>query len=203
MFADLPRSVEFQISHLNSKQSWQSPVRLLAKNPSVKSPSSLLASSPLGRSNEKWIDAYYTRWCGLLKPSCRSAKLKPVLVALVIDAPNACNTQVLEICQSYRDTFNSSRTQDIRAVSIDVQTGIQALERTADDLRPRSAMIAHREYGYTRHETLALCRNLYITTSKILSLILCDTRTEVDFLQNMDGLVCLDPKAQWRFMPDS
>jgi transposase len=120
-----------------------------------------------------------------------------------IDEPKAWNAQVLEICQTYRDAIELHRNQGIHTVSIDEQTGIQAIERIAADLHPQSGMIARREYEYIRHGTLGLFGNLHIATGKILSPILRATRTEEDFLENIDGLVCTDAKAQWRFVTDN
>ena len=120
-----------------------------------------------------------------------------------IDDPEAWNAQVLEICDTYRDAIELYRTQGIHTVSIDEQTGIQALERIAADLLPQSGMIARREYEYIRHGTLGLFGNLHIATGKILSPMLRETRTEEDFLENIDGLVCTDAEAQWRFVTDN
>jgi transposase len=120
-----------------------------------------------------------------------------------IDDPVAWNAQVLEICQTYRDALDLYRTQGIHTVSIDEQTGIQALERIAADLLPQRGMIARREYEYIRHGTLALFGNLHIATGEILSPMVRVTRTEEDFLENIDGLVCTDPAAQWRFVTDN
>ena len=64
-------------------------------------------------------------------------------------------------------------------------------------------MIARREYEYIRHGTLGLFGNLHIATGKILSPMLRETRTEEDFLENIDGLVCTDAEAQWRFVTDN
>ena len=64
-------------------------------------------------------------------------------------------------------------------------------------------MIARREYEYIRHGTLGLFGNLHIATGKILSPMLRETRTEEDFLENIDGLVCSDAEAQWRFVTDN
>lgn len=120
-----------------------------------------------------------------------------------IDDPEAWNAQVLEICDTYRDAIELYRTQGIHTVSIDEQTGIQALERIAADLLPQSGMIARREYEYIRHGTLGLFGNLHIATGKILSPMLRETRTEEDFLENIDGLICTDAEAQWRFVTDN
>ena len=42
-----------------------------------------------------------------------------------------------------------------------------------------------------------------MATGQILLPMLRETRTEEDFLENVDSLVCTDPEAQWRFVTDS
>ena len=64
-------------------------------------------------------------------------------------------------------------------------------------------MLARREYEYTRHGTLGLFGNLHVATGEILSPLIRETRTEEDFLENIDGLVCTDADAQWRFITDN
>jgi hypothetical protein len=120
-----------------------------------------------------------------------------------IDDPEVWNTQVLEVCDTYRDATELYRTDGIHTVSIDEQTGIQALERIAADLLPRCGMLARREYEYIRHGTLGLFGNLHVATGQILSPLIRETRTEEDFLENIDGLVHTDPDAQWRFVTDN
>ena len=117
-----------------------------------------------------------------------------------IDDPEAWNAQVVEICNTYRDAIELYRTQGVHTVSIDEQTGIQALERIAPDLLSRSGMLARREYEYIRHGTLGLFGNLHVATGKILSPLIRETRTEEDFLENVDGLVQTDEEAHWRFV---
>ena len=120
-----------------------------------------------------------------------------------IDDPEAWNAQVLEVCNAYRNAIELYRTDGIHTVSIDEQTGIQALERIAADLLPCRGLLARREYEYIRHGTLGLFGNLHVATGEILSPWIRATRTEADFLENIDGLVCTDPDAPWRFVTDN
>lgn len=110
---------------------------------------------------------------------------------------------MVEICSVYREAIELYNTQNIHTVSIDEQTGIQALERIARDLLPQPGMLARREYEYIRHGTLGLFGNLHVATGKILSPMIRETRTEEDFLENIDGLVCTDVSACWRFVTDN
>jgi len=93
--------------------------------------------------------------------------------------------------------------QQASIVSIDEQTGIQALERIAPDLLPQPGEIARREYEYTRHGTLCLFGNLHVATGEILAPLLQQTRTEEDFLENLQNLVRIDRDAKWRFVTDN
>ena len=120
-----------------------------------------------------------------------------------IDDPEAWNAQVVEICNTYRHAIELYRTQGVHTVSIDEQTGIQALERIAPDLLSCPGMLARREYEYIRHGTLGLFGNLHVATGKILSPLIRETRTEEDFLENVDGLVQTDAQSHWRFVTDN
>ena len=91
----------------------------------------------------------------------------------------------------------------MHTVSIDEQTGIQALQRIACDLLPKAGMFARREYEYIRHGTLGLFGNLHVATGKILSPLIRATRTEEDFVENIAGVVQTDPRADWRFVTDN
>ncbi len=93
--------------------------------------------------------------------------------------------------------------QGLHTVSIDEQTGIQALQRIAADLLPGCGRIARREYEYIRHGTLGLFGNLHVATGQILSPLIRQTRTEEDFLENIDGLVSTDANATWRLVTDN
>jgi hypothetical protein len=107
------------------------------------------------------------------------------------------------VCQAYREAARLHREIGLQTVSIDEQTGIQALERIAADLLPRPGLIARREYEYLRHGTLCLFGNLHVVSGKLLAPLLQPTRTEDDFLLNVQNLVALDPNGAWRFITDN
>ena len=67
----------------------------------------------------------------------------------------------------------------------------------------RPVVASRREYEYIRHGTLGLFGNLHIATGQILSPLIRHTRTEEDFLENIDGLVSTDPTATWRLITDN
>ena len=63
--------------------------------------------------------------------------------------------------------------------------------------------IAHREYEYIRHGTLCLFGNYHVATGKVLAPIIRDTRTETDFLENLDNIVLLDPNTRYLIICDN
>ena len=107
------------------------------------------------------------------------------------------------MCQAYREAQQQFETTGLHTVSIDEQTGIQALERIAGDLLPQPGLIARREYEYTRHGTTCLFGNFDVVTGEILAPMLGPTRTEPDFLKNIQNLIALDPLGRWRLITDN
>lgn len=117
--------------------------------------------------------------------------------------PDVFASQVRSVCEAYQAAIGLFKTQGIHTVSIDEQTGIQALERIAPDKLVRVGQVARLEYEYKRHGTVGLFGNLHVATGKILSPLLRTTRTEQDFVENIDNLVRTDPRASWRFIVDN
>lgn len=68
---------------------------------------------------------------------------------------------------------------------------------------PLPGLIARREYEYIRHGTLGLFGNLHVPTGRIIAPLIRATRTEEDFLENVDNIVSTDPDAHWRFVADN
>ena len=64
-------------------------------------------------------------------------------------------------------------------------------------------MTALREYEYIRHGTLCLFGNFHVATGKILSPMIRQTRTEEDYLENLDNLIFPDPDARYRIIADN
>jgi hypothetical protein len=111
--------------------------------------------------------------------------------------------QVRAVCQAYAEALPLYQLSGVHTVSIDEQTGIQALERIAKDKPVRPGQFARLEYEYIRHGTIGLFGNLHVATGQILCPLLRETRTEEDFLENIDNLVQTDPAARWRFILDN
>lgn len=120
-----------------------------------------------------------------------------------IDDPGQWNAAVLAVCDAYREALKLYDQHGVHTVCIDEQTGIQALERVAEDLPVRPGRIARREYEYIRHGTVGLFGNFHVPTGKILAPMIRSTRTEEDFLENLDNLLQLDTDASWRLVVDN
>lgn len=110
---------------------------------------------------------------------------------------------MLSVCQAYREAQQQFEWRGLHTVSIDEQTGLQALQRIAADLWPRPGRIARREYEYMRHGTTCLFGNLDVVTGQILAPMLHPTRSEADFLRNIQNLIATDPLGSWRFVADN
>lgn len=111
--------------------------------------------------------------------------------------------RVATICNTYHDSIFLYETQGIHTVCVDEQTGIQALERIAADLPARPGCIGKKEYEYIRHGTTGLFGNFHVPTGRILAPLLRDTRTEEDFLENLNNIIYTDVKGTWRLIVDN
>jgi len=109
---------------------------------------------------------------------------------------------VKKVCDTYL-TAADNELQGIHTVSVDEKTGIQALEREAPT-QPMSPGKPERiESNYDRHGTTCLFGNLNVATGEIIAPKLQATRTEEDFVENIDAIVATDPSAEWVFVCDN
>lgn len=150
------------------------------------------------------LDAISARWCRHLLARC---KLRPHRNKYWLFSPDKYDEdfeqRVATICQIYREAIELHQQRGVHTVCIDEQTGIQALERIALDLLPEPGRVAKREFEYKRHGTIGLFGNFHVATGRILSPLLRETRTEEDFLENLDGLLAHDRKGAWRIVVDN
>lgn len=144
------------------------------------------------------------RWIGKLlrRAAIRPHKNKYWLTSKDKTDPNF-RQRVAEVCAAYRDAISVYEYKGIHTVCIDEQTGIQALQRIAPDRLAKPEMAVLREYEYVRHGTLCLFGNLHVPTGRILSPMLRETRTEEDYLENIDALVSQDAGAGYRLIADN
>ncbi len=123
-----------------------------------------------------------------------------------------------EICSAYHDAAEAN-PQSVQIVSIDEMTGIQALERIADNkpMQPAKVVptepgsinvrkpgkIELREYEYKRHGTQTLIAALNVTTGLVCGAV-GDTRTEEDFAAFIDSLLSsAEQTVSWRIICDN
>ena len=150
------------------------------------------------------IDAITPRWVSEL---LRRAKIRPHRNKYWLFSKDRrdpdFDARVAIICNAYHEAIPLYQQHGIHTISIDEQTGIQALQRIAKDLLPVPGQFAKREYEYRRHGTIGLFGNLHVATGKIIAPMLRETRTEEDFLENLNNVVCTDPDATFRLIVDN
>lgn len=136
--------------------------------------------------------------------------------------------EVKAICDIYGDAVEALE-KNIRVVSLDEKTGIQALEsrrcrlfislltlwkqlsgddlfkenkRVCPDKLSRPGQKAKLEFEYIRHGTQALLAGFEVGTGKVIKAHLGKTRTEEDFADLVRNIVAEDPSATWIFVLD-
>jgi transposase len=87
-------------------------------------------------------------------------------------------------------------------VSIDVKPGMQAIQRDGSTLPMKPGSAERREFNYIRHGTQCLLATLHLGTGQLLAPTIQDTRTEQDFMEQIDRLVQTDPTAPWILLCD-
>ena len=82
-------------------------------------------------------------------------------------------------------------------------TGIQALERKANDLPMRPGKVLRREFEYTRHGTQTLIASFDIVSGQVIYPSVGDSRTEIDYLTHVQQTIATDPDApRWHLIMD-
>lgn len=150
------------------------------------------------------IDSISPRWVTEL---LRRADLRPHLNKYWLFSKDRrdpdFDERVAVICKAYSEAIPLYEQSGVHTISMDEQTGIQALERIAQDLLPKPSAVAKREYEYRRHGTIGLFGNLHVATGKIIAPMLRATRTEEDFLENLNNVICTDPQGTFRIILDN
>ena len=91
-----------------------------------------------------------------------------------------------EVCTLYHEAPAAAQ-QDVRTVSVDEMTGVQALERAAPDLLVQPGKVARREFEYIRHGTQTVIAAFDVATGQLTASV-GDTRTEQDYANFLDTL---------------
>jgi hypothetical protein len=107
-----------------------------------------------------------------------------------------------DVCTLYNDATAAAR-EDVRTVSIDEMTGVQALERAAPDLPMQPGKVARREFEYIRHGTQTLIAAFDVVTGQVTASI-GETRTELDHARFLEALFATGgPNTKWRVIADN
>lgn len=82
-------------------------------------------------------------------------------------------------------------------------TGIQALERKAEDQPMRPGKVQYREFEYIRHGTQTLLSSFDVVSGQVIRAGVGDTRKENDYLQQVKLTIATDPDApKWHLVMD-
>ena len=93
--------------------------------------------------------------------------------------------------------------QDVRTVSIDEMTGVQALERAAPDLPMQPGKVLRREFEYIRHGTQTLIAAFDVVSGKVIGTV-GDTRTEQDYVSFLQSVFAVGTSTTtWRVVADN
>jgi len=112
------------------------------------------------------------------------------------------NTKCADVCTVYNEAPTVA-AQDVRSVSIDEMSGVQALERAAPDLPMQPGKVARREFEYIRHGTQTLIAAFNVVTGQVIGRV-GDTRTEQDYASFLEGVFATGtPTTGWRVIADN
>ena len=92
---------------------------------------------------------------------------------------------------------------DLRIVSTDEMTGIQALEHKYPDKSAKPHMAAKTEFEYIRHGTVSLIGFFDVVTGRLEYPYLNKTRTAEDFVRALEQLINSDPDKHWIIVADN
>ena len=111
-------------------------------------------------------------------------------------------TKCADICTLYHDAPAAAQ-QDVRTVSIDEMTGVQALERAAPDLPMQPGKVLRREFEYIRHGTQTLIAAFDVVSGKVIGTV-GDTRTEQDYVSFLQSVFAVGTSTTtWRVVADN
>jgi transposase len=111
-------------------------------------------------------------------------------------------TKCADICTVYHDAPAAAQP-DLRTVSIDEMTGVQALERAAPDLPMQPGKVQRRAFEYIRHGTQTLIAAFDVVSGTVIGTV-GDTRTEQDYASCLKTLFATGtPTTKWRVIADN
>lgn len=92
---------------------------------------------------------------------------------------------------------------DLRIISTDEMTGIQALEHKYPDKPAAPHQTARTEFEYIRHGTTSLIGFFDVVTGKVVCPYLNKTRSADDFVKALTALIDSDPEKHWIIVADN
>lgn len=92
---------------------------------------------------------------------------------------------------------------DLRIVSTDEMTGIQALEHKYPDKPAKPHMTAKTEFEYIRHGTTSLIGFFDVVTGRLECPYLNKTRKAEDFVKALAQIISTDPDKNWIIVADN
>lgn len=109
--------------------------------------------------------------------------------------------EVREVCKAYGEA-EQKREQGVNTISTDEKTGIQALERAAEEKPMKPGMARRMEYEYIRHGTQALIASFEVAVGRVIKGSVVDERSEKEFTAHIAAVIATDPEAGWIFILD-
>ena len=132
----------------------------------------------------------------------KKAKLQPHKSIYWLNSkPDEIKEQRIDdICEVYHET---TKKEDELVISTDEMTGIQALERIAEDLPISPKKPVAREFEYERYGTQTLIAGFNVTTGEINHAVCGDTRKEEDFASFIEDSINNNPNyKKYHFVLD-
>ena len=148
---------------------------------------------------EQWAEAYH------LTPEERET-FEDYLYQVGEEISQLTNEQIQEINSIYFTAAMVNQygnDSDLRIISTDEMTGIQALEHRYADKPCRPHQDAKTEFEYIRHGTTSLIGFFDVVTGKVIKPYLNKTRKADDFAEAMGALLDTDPDKYWVIVADN
>lgn len=115
--------------------------------------------------------------------------------------PDKFRQQAEPVCEAYIEATELHK-KNVRVISTDEKTGIQALERINPSIPVHAGQPERQEYEYNRHGTLCLIANFEVATGRIVSPSIGPTRTEKDFATHIANTIDSLSSAEYIFIAD-
>ena len=111
--------------------------------------------------------------------------------------------QAENVCQTYLDAPGLFTQHNIRTISVDEMTSLQANEKRASTKRPAPGQCGKEECQYTRHGTVCLTGNWDVVEGQFLLPTIEETRNNEDFAKHIEKLVHSGLASGWVFVVDN